>query len=164
MPLINDLLQIPYKALLYCSLGMASRLWVMEMTERAWMISSFITPSGLYEWLRMPFGLRNAPQIYQHMVDNAWYGYLTIGDRQKSSDHGVSQHVDVFTDGKSNPHRRPSVLGRRSYIDDILILASSWTSLYQKVNRLLEVCDQCNLSICLPKSVWGWRKVEYLGH
>ena len=68
------------------------------------MIAVFITPSGLYEWLRMSFGLRNAPQIYQRMVDSALYGYLTIGDRRKSSDHGASKPVDVFTDGEPNPH------------------------------------------------------------
>ena len=99
MPLINDLLQDLDKALWYCSLDMASGFWVVEMTERARRISAFITPSGLYEWLHMLFGLKNAPQIYKRMVDNALYKYLTIGDQQKSSDHEVSRPVDVFTDG-----------------------------------------------------------------
>ena len=79
------------------------------------MIAVFITPSGLYEWLRMSFGLRNAPQIYQRMVDNALYGYLAIGERRKSSDHEVFQPVDMCTDGEPNPHRSPSLLERRSY-------------------------------------------------
>ena len=119
------------------------------------MRSTFITPSDLYEWLRMPFGLRKSPQICQHMVDNALYGYLTNGDRHKSSDHDVSQQVDVFTDGEPNPHRNPLVLGRRSYIGGIIIPASSRTSLYQKADILLEVFGEWNLSISLPKSVWG---------
>ena len=87
------------------------------------MRSTFITPSDLYEWLRMPFGLENTPHIYQRMVDKAFYVYLMIGDRRKPSDHGVSQQVDVFTDGDPNPHRSPSVLKWRSYIDGILIPA-----------------------------------------
>uniref|UniRef100_A0AAV1UGK1 Reverse transcriptase domain-containing protein n=1 Tax=Peronospora matthiolae TaxID=2874970 RepID=A0AAV1UGK1_9STRA len=128
------------------------------------MISAVIAPSGLYEWLRMPFGLNNVQQIYQRMVDNALYGYLTIGEQRRSSGREVSQPVDVFTHGEPDPHRKPSVLGRRSYIDDILIPAASWTSLHQKVNRLLEFCDQWNLSISLPKSVWGRSKDKYLGH
>ncbi|POM70810.1 Hypothetical protein PHPALM_12701 [Phytophthora palmivora] len=29
-----------------------------------------------FEWLRMPFGLKNAPMIYQRMIDNALWGYV----------------------------------------------------------------------------------------
>uniref|UniRef100_A0AAV1U3G1 Reverse transcriptase domain-containing protein n=1 Tax=Peronospora matthiolae TaxID=2874970 RepID=A0AAV1U3G1_9STRA len=64
MPLISDLLEDLDKALWYCSLDMASGFWVVEMTERAKLISAFVTPFGLFEWLRMPFGLKNAPLIY----------------------------------------------------------------------------------------------------
>ena len=159
MPLISDLLEDLDKALWYCSLDMASGFWVVEMTERAKLISAFVTPFGLFEWLRMPFGLKNAPQIYQRLVDNALYGYLKIG--QRSSSDG---QIDVFKDGEPETDRRPSILGRRSYIDDILIPATSWESLYAKVERLLEACDKWNLSISLTKSFWGCRKVDYLGH
>ena len=138
---------------------MASGFWVVEMTERAKLISAFVTPFGLFEWLRMPFGLKNAPQIYQRLVDNALYGYLKIG--QRSSSDG---QIDVFKDGEPETDRRPSILGRRSYIDDILIPATSWESLYAKVERLLEACDKWNLSISLTKRFWGCRKVDYLGH
>ncbi|KAE8883029.1 hypothetical protein PF003_g32919 [Phytophthora fragariae] len=61
MPLINDLLEDLDKVLWYCSLDMASGFWVVSMTERARLISAFITPFGLFEWNRMPFGLKNAP-------------------------------------------------------------------------------------------------------
>uniref|UniRef100_A0AAV1TY06 Reverse transcriptase domain-containing protein n=1 Tax=Peronospora matthiolae TaxID=2874970 RepID=A0AAV1TY06_9STRA len=107
MPLINDLLQELDKALWYCSLDVASGFWVVEMTERARINSAFMTPSGLYEWLRMPFRLKKAPQIYQRMVDNALYGYLTIGEQRRSSGREVSQPVDVFTLGEPDPHRKP---------------------------------------------------------
>lgn len=48
------------------------------MTPRASEISAFITPFGLFQWIRMPFGLRNAPQIYQRHIDNALYGFSKI--------------------------------------------------------------------------------------
>ena len=99
------------------------------------------------------FRAEESSAIYRRMVDTALYRYLTIGDRRKSSEYWVSKQIDVFTDGEPNPHQSPSVLGRRSCIDDTLIPASSCTSLHQKVDRLLEVCDQWNLSISyLPKS------------
>ena len=95
------------------------------MTERARAISAFITPSGLFEWLRMPLGLKNAPQIYQRYIDNALYGYLKIGARSEMITAGSPKLTDVFTDGEPDTDPKPSVLGRRSYIDEILIPATS---------------------------------------
>ena len=164
MPLISELLQDMDKAMWYCSLDMASGFWVVEMTERARSISAFITPSGLFEWLRMPFGLKNAPQIYQRLIDNALYGYLKIGADKDENATDSPKLIDVFVEGEPETDQTSSVLGRRSYIDDILIPATSWTSLYDKVERLLTACDRWNLSISLTKSFWGRRKVDYLGH
>lgn len=40
----------------------------MLMTNRAKRISTFICPLGHFQWLRMLFGLKNAPLIYQRLV------------------------------------------------------------------------------------------------
>lgn len=58
MPLVSDLLEDLDSLLWFCSLDMASGFWVVSMTERARSISAFITPFGLFEWNRMPFGLK----------------------------------------------------------------------------------------------------------
>ncbi|OWY92095.1 reverse transcriptase, partial [Phytophthora megakarya] len=103
MPLISDLLEDLDKALWYCSLDMASGFWVVPMTDRAREISAFITPFGLFEWSRMPFGLKNAPQIYQRLVDNALYGFLKIS---RSGDAGTT--TDVFQTGIADDPGRES--------------------------------------------------------
>ncbi|KAE9014155.1 hypothetical protein PR001_g15213 [Phytophthora rubi] len=144
MPLINDLLEDLDKLLWY----------------------SFITPFGLFEWNRMPFGLKNAPQIYQRMLDNALYGFTRIprleGDPAlKQPDPETSPDLipaELKDDGKK------SVLRRRSYIDDILITAESWDHLCNRGEGLLDVCDEWNLSISVVNSFWGNNQVEYLGH
>ena len=110
------------------------------------------------------FRVKECPQIYQRLIDNALYGYLKIGTSSDGITTGSTKLKDVFTEGEPDKDPRPSVLGRRSYIDDILIPAKSWSSLYEKVERLLEVCDKWNLSISLTKSFWGCQKVDYLGH
>ncbi|KAE9278908.1 hypothetical protein PR003_g28385 [Phytophthora rubi] len=166
MPLINDLLEDLDKVLWYCSLDMASGFWVVTMTDRARAISAFITPFGLLEWNRMPFSLKNAPQIYQRMLDNALYGFTRIS--RLEGDPALKQ-----PDPETSPDLIPSVpkddgkksvLGRRSYIDDILITAESWDHLCNRVEGLLDVCDEWNLSISVVKSFWGKDRVEYLGH
>ncbi|OWZ01743.1 reverse transcriptase [Phytophthora megakarya] len=130
--LINDLLEDLESTLWYCSLDM---------------------------WNRMAFGLKNAPQTYQRMIDNALYGFTRI---PKSEDHGGTS--DVFEDGEPVGPGKPSVLGRSSYIDDILIPANNWDQLCDRVEGLLEACDKLNLSISVVKGFWGMPKVEYLRH
>ncbi|POM71072.1 LOW QUALITY PROTEIN: Reverse transcriptase [Phytophthora palmivora] len=157
MPLINDLLDDLDKILSYCSLDMASGFWVVPMTDRARSISAFITPFGLFEWNRMPFGLKNAPQIYQRLLDNALYGFVKVTQDQDQSDR-----KDVFETGEPDLERNESVLRRRSYIDDILVTERSWGALSEKVEKLLDACDEWNLSISVAKSFWGQQKVDYL--
>ncbi|OWZ08365.1 reverse transcriptase [Phytophthora megakarya] len=159
MPLISDLLEDLDKALWYCSLDMASGFWVVPMTDRAREISAFITPFGLFKWSRMPFGLKNVPQIYQRLVDNALYEFLKIS---RSGDAGAT--TDVFQTGIADDPDRGSVLGRRPYIDDIMITVESWDQMCQRVEGLLEACDKWNLSISVAKIFWGMDKVGYLGH
>ena len=119
MPLISELLQDMEKAMWYCSLDMASWFWVVEMTERARSIPAFITPSDLFEWLRMPFGLKNASQIYQRLIENALCGYLKIDADPDASSMDSYRQINVFTKGEPDTSQTPSGLGRRSYIDNI---------------------------------------------
>ena len=35
-------------------------------------------PCGLYEWNLMPFGLKNAPHIFQRMIDNIFGKYSFV--------------------------------------------------------------------------------------
>ncbi|KAE9180282.1 hypothetical protein PF005_g23341 [Phytophthora fragariae] len=142
MPLINDLLEDLDKVLWYCSLDMASGFWVVSMTDRARAISAFITPFGLFE-----------------LIDNALYGFLripTVADQNTLT--------DLFEEGHPEEAGEPSVLERRSYIDDILVTTGSWDLLCDRVKALLEACDKWNISISVAKSFWGLKKVDYLGH
>jgi hypothetical protein len=60
------------------SLDMASGFWAVTMTERAKLISAFVCPFGHFQWVRMPFGLKNAPLIYQAVINNCLWGFVRL--------------------------------------------------------------------------------------
>jgi hypothetical protein len=77
-PLIDQLLDNFESVMWFLSLDMASGFWAVLMTLRAKHISAFICPLGHSQWLRMPFGLKNAPLIYQQIIDNSLWGFVRL--------------------------------------------------------------------------------------
>lgn len=48
--------------------------WQVPLSKRAQEICVFITPSGLYKYTVMPFGLRNAPATFQPLMNQVVAG------------------------------------------------------------------------------------------
>ena len=46
-----------------------SGYWQVKMDKDSIPLTAFSAPQGHYEWLVMPFGLKNAPQIFQRRMD-----------------------------------------------------------------------------------------------
>ncbi|KAG3069182.1 hypothetical protein PI125_g23270 [Phytophthora idaei] len=76
MPLVDDLQTELEHYLWVCSLDAASGFWAVMVTRRARKISAFVCALGHFEWLRMLFGVKNAPMIYQQMINNALWGFV----------------------------------------------------------------------------------------
>ena len=69
LPRINDSLSILSKAKYFSTLDMFAGYWQIPMDPKSREKTAFITDSGLYEFLVMPFGLCNAPATFQRFMD-----------------------------------------------------------------------------------------------
>ncbi|OWZ01312.1 reverse transcriptase [Phytophthora megakarya] len=147
LPLIDDLLVDIKSAMWFMSLDMASGFWAVRMTERAKLISAFVCP--------MPFGLKNAPLIYQGIINKCLWGFVRLPPPEEEAkvdsevleflnlepqkvlkpgvdmrDSGIpSLDMTVFRRNIPAPSQMGPVLGRSSYIDDIAHGASTWDQL-----------------------------------
>lgn len=69
MPRIDDLLHDAKSTICMSTLDLKAGYWQIRVREVDQEKTAFITPFGIYKFLRMPFGLRNAPSTFQRLID-----------------------------------------------------------------------------------------------
>lgn len=74
LPNINDLFDMLGKSTYFTTLDLASGYHQLEVREEDRPKTAFSTPSGHYEFNRMPFGLKTAPATFQRAMDNVLRG------------------------------------------------------------------------------------------
>ena len=69
IPRITDCIDQIGNAKFFSTFDILKGYWQVPLTQRAREISAFVTPSGLYQYKVMPFGMKNAPATFQRMVN-----------------------------------------------------------------------------------------------
>ena len=69
IPLVEEFIDKIDEAKYLSKLDLAKGFYQVPMAEDSRMKTAFLTPFGKYEFIRMPFGLNNAPFTFQRLMD-----------------------------------------------------------------------------------------------
>ena len=106
LPHIEDILSTLGEAKYFSTLDLATGFWQIELDESSRPKSAFTTHKGLYEFVRMPFGLCNAPATFQRLMQVVLAGlewsscFVYIDDilvASKSFEEHLSHLKEVFS-------------------------------------------------------------------
>jgi hypothetical protein len=74
LPNVYDTLGVLGGCKYFCTIDLASGFWQIPMAEEDKCKNAFLTRTGLYEFNKMPFGLCNAPAMFDRIMESVLRG------------------------------------------------------------------------------------------
>ena len=74
LPRVDELLDQLGRSKYFSTLDLASGYWQVPVHPASREKTAFITHQGLYEFQVMPFGLKNAPAVFQRLMQRVLHG------------------------------------------------------------------------------------------
>jgi hypothetical protein len=133
IPLISSLARQLSKAKVYTKIDLKEAYYLIRVKEQSEWKTAFITPFGLFEFLVMPFGLRNAPAVFQRFIEGIFRDligicmFVYLDDiliySENAEEH--SQHVNAVLE-RMNRHNLKAKLSKcEFYVNETEYLGGS---------------------------------------
>jgi hypothetical protein len=135
LPAIDQLLYNMRDAKVFTTMDLQSAYNQIAVAPPDRAKTAFIHRTGLYEYTRMPFGLRNAPSTFQRFMN------MIMG----TGDAAMQIYVMV-------------------YLDDVVIFSSDISEHCVHLHQVLSILSRHGLKLKLSKCEFGRNRIHYLGH
>ena len=136
LPRIDDMLDELGNTRYFSTLDLSSGYWQVRMSEASREKTAFITQQVLFEFRVMPFGLMNAPAIFQRLMQQ------------------VISSV--------NPMEGPNFVS--VYIDDLLVYSQTLEEHLVHLGKVMDKLREVNLKLKPSKCRFVRQSVEFLRH
>ena len=136
IPRISDLLDQLGESSYFSTLDLASGFWQIKVHPNSRERTAFIAPQGLFEFRVMPFGLCNAPAVFQRLMRRVLMGL--------------------------NPPQGPDFVS--VYIDDVLIFSKTLKEHLEHLRQVIQRLLEAGLKLKPGKCHFAKKEVQYLGH
>jgi hypothetical protein len=124
-------------------LDMRSGFWQVDLSPRAQTLTSFVVPSGrCYRWKVMPFGLSQAPGVFQELM-------MRLLDTLAQ----VSAVQEIYSRGGTV----------QAFFDDVGVGTDTLEDHRELLKHLFQACEKLSLRIKLTKCEFAVEEMEYLG-
>ena len=136
LPRINDLLDQLGKCKCFTTLDLKSGYWQIKVHGDSQEKTAFITHQGLLEFRVMPFGVTNAPAVFQRLIQRV------LAELQSKA---TVKFVSV-------------------YLDDVIVFSESIVEHINHLQMVFDCLKKAGLKLNSEKCRILCSKVEYLGH
>ena len=127
-------------------LDMRQGFWQVRLTDNAKEMTAMILPDGrVVRWVVMPFGINNAPAVFQELMRRI------LGKMKESQDWKklIAEEGDVWVE---------------AYVDDVSIGTLTRKAHVRAVELFLRTCRENGLKVRLEKCAFMKLEIEFLGH
>ena len=136
LPIIEDILPDLQGAKVFSKADLASGYWHVELDEASSLLTTFQTPHGRYKSNRLPFGIKNASEIFEKRLQQALLG---LG--------GTIVIRDDIT-----------IIGKGASIEEAKVDHDS------NLRAFLQRCQEKGISLNQKKCEWRKSEVTLMGH